>query len=37
MSHRSRWEYFKAIYAGYRPAPRQFKQAIWNEFCAPTR
>lgn len=37
MSHRSRWEYFKAIYARYRRASRQVKQAILSEFCANTR
>ncbi len=36
MSHRSRWEYFRAIYARYRQADRQLKQVILNEFCANT-
>lgn len=36
MSHRSRWEYFRAIYARYRQADRKLKQAILNEFCANT-
>jgi transposase InsO family protein len=37
MSHRSRWEYFRAIYARYREADRKLKQVILNEFCANTR
>ena len=37
MSHRSRWEYFRAIYARYRPADRKLNQVILNEFCANTR
>jgi hypothetical protein len=37
MSHRSRWEYFRAIYARYRQADRKLKQVILNEFCAKTR
>jgi hypothetical protein len=36
MSHRSRWEYFRAIYARYRQADRELKQVILNEFCANT-
>jgi transposase InsO family protein len=36
MSHRSRWEYFRAIYARYRQADRKLKQTILNEFCANT-
>ena len=36
MSHRSRWEYFRAIYARYRQSDRKSKQAILNEFCANT-
>jgi len=36
MSHRSRGEYFRAIYARYRQADRRLKQAILNEFCATT-
>jgi hypothetical protein len=36
MRHRSRWEYFRAIYARYRQADRRLKQVIWNEFCANT-
>jgi transposase InsO family protein len=36
MSHRSRWEYFRAIYARYRQADRKLKQGILNEFCANT-
>ena len=36
MSHRSRWEYFRAIYARYRQADRKLKQVILNEFCANT-
>lgn len=34
MSHRSRWEYFRAIYARYRLADRKLKQVILDEFCA---
>lgn len=37
MSHRSRWEYFRAIYARYRQADRKLKRVILNEFCANTR
>jgi transposase InsO family protein len=37
MSHGSRWEYFRAIYARYRQADRTLKQLILNEFCANTR
>ncbi len=36
MSHRSRWEYFRAIYARYRQADRRLKRVILNEFCANT-
>jgi hypothetical protein len=36
MSHRSRWEYFRAIYARYRQVDRKLKQVILNEFCANT-
>ena len=36
MSHRSRWEYFRAIYVRYRQADRKLKQVILNEFCANT-
>jgi len=36
MSHRSRWEYFRAIYARYRQVDRKQKQVILNEFCANT-
>ena len=36
MSHRSRWEYFRAIYARYRQADRKLKQVILNECCANT-
>jgi transposase InsO family protein len=36
MSHRSRWEYFRAIYARYRQADRKLKRVILNEFCANT-
>ena len=36
MSHRSRWEYLRAIYARYRQADRKLKQVILNEFCANT-
>jgi|SRR5947207_1402543 len=37
MSHRSRWEYLRAIHARYRQADRRAKQVILNEFCANTR
>lgn len=36
MSRKSRWEYFRAIYARYRRAERRQKQVILNEFCANT-
>jgi hypothetical protein len=36
MSRRSRWEYFRAIYARYRQADRKLKQVILSEFCANT-
>jgi transposase InsO family protein len=36
MSHRSRWEYFRAVYARYRQAERRQKQVILDEFCANT-
>jgi hypothetical protein len=36
MSDRSRWEYFRAIYARYRQADRKLKQVILHEFCANT-
>jgi len=36
MSHRSRWEYFRAIYERYRQAERRLKRMILNEFCANT-
>jgi len=32
MSHASRWEYFKAIYARYRGADRTSRQAMLDEF-----
>jgi hypothetical protein len=34
MSRRSRWEYFRTVYARYRQADRRLKQAMLNEFCA---
>jgi Integrase core domain len=37
MSHRSRWEYFRAIYVRYHQADGKLKQVILNEFCANTR
>jgi len=37
MSHRSRWEYFRAIYARYRQSDRKLKRVILSEFCANTR
>ncbi len=36
MSHRSRWEYFRAVYGRYRQAERREKQVILDEFCANT-
>jgi hypothetical protein len=36
MSHASRWEYFKAVYARYRRTDRKGKQAVLDEFCANT-
>jgi len=36
MSRRSRWEYFRAVYARYRQAERRQKQVILDEFCANT-
>jgi hypothetical protein len=36
MSRRSRWEYFRAVYARYRQADRRLKQTMLNEFCANT-
>lgn len=36
MSRRSRWEYFRAVYARYRQAERRQKQTILDEFCANT-
>ena len=37
MSHKSQWEYFKAIFRRYRQADRRSKQAILSEFCSNTR
>jgi hypothetical protein len=34
MSHASRWEYFRAIYARYRRADRKSRQARLDEFCS---
>lgn len=36
MSHRSRREYFRAIYTRYHRADGKLKQVILNEFCANT-
>lgn len=36
MSRRSRWEYFRAVYARYRQVERRQKQVILDEFCANT-
>lgn len=36
MSRRSRWEYFRAVYARYRQAERRPKQVMLDEFCANT-
>ncbi len=36
MSHRSRWEYLRAIFERYRQADRKSKSVILSEFCATT-
>ena len=32
MGRKGKWEYFRVIYARYRPADRQAKQVMLNEF-----
>jgi len=36
MSHASRWEYFRAVYARYQRADRKSKHVMLDEFCANT-
>ena len=36
MSHKARWEYFRAIYGRYQQGERKARQAILNEFCLNT-
>lgn len=36
MSHKGRWEYFRAIYGRYQKGDRKARQAILNEFCLNT-
>ena len=36
MSHKGRWEYFRAIYGRYQKGDRKGRQAILNEFCLNT-
>ncbi len=36
MSHKARWEYFRAIYGRYQKGDRKTRQAILNEFCLNT-
>lgn len=36
MSHRSRWECFRPIYARNRQTCRKLKQVILDELCANT-
>ena len=36
MGHKSRWEYFRAIYGRYQKGDRKARQAILNEFCLNT-
>ena len=36
MGHKSRWEYFRAIYGRYQRGDRKARQAILNEFCLNT-
>jgi hypothetical protein len=37
VSHKARWEYFRAIYGRYQKGDRKARQAILNEFCLNTR
>ncbi len=36
MGHKAKWEYFRAVYEGYRKAGREAKQVMLNEFCLNT-
>jgi hypothetical protein len=36
VSHKGRWEYFRAIYGRYQKGDRKARQAILNEFCLNT-
>jgi len=36
VGHKSRWEYFRAIYGRYQKGDRKARQAILNEFCLNT-
>jgi hypothetical protein len=36
VSHKARWEYFRAIYGRYQEGKRKARQAILNEFCLNT-
>jgi hypothetical protein len=36
VSHKARWEYFRAIYGRYQKGNRKARQAILNEFCLNT-
>ena len=36
VGHKSRWEYFRAIYRCYQQGDRRTRQAILNEFCLNT-
>src|SRR2546427_685321 len=36
VSHKARWEYFRAIYGRYQKGDRKARQAILNEFCLNT-
>jgi hypothetical protein len=33
LGHKAKWEYFRAVYEGYRKAGREAKQVMLNEFC----
>jgi hypothetical protein len=36
VSHKGKWEYFRAMYERHQKASRKLKQAILNEFCLNT-
>jgi len=36
VGHKSRWEYFRAVYGRYQQGDRRTRQAILNEFCLNT-